>query len=191
MAARAVWLCCPLYSALLCGCPSCTFASLHFQHLLHGQADWTAPCSSAILPWNEQLEMTWQDGIAEDISSPKAAKVYPHFSLDLNPLIHSESWALTVLMEEIPPISLEFHHTSWARVQTDHTPESPEEPHQFYTIEKWKLQVLFKLIFSVSLVFGLLGFFPFTAAALFIGHRLLKFSIYHLFANQWKGSWNE
>lgn len=52
--------------------------------------------------------------------SPKAARVSPHCSPGLSPLMHLQAWAQSVLM----------YHTSWARVQTYQTLESPEEPPQ-------------------------------------------------------------
>lgn len=82
VATRAAWLCCPFCSHLLCGCLSCTFVSLHFQHLLHGQADWMAPCSSDLLSCLGMNTRIGDDKTAlqKTLHSPKAARVYPHCS---------------------------------------------------------------------------------------------------------------
>lgn len=77
---------------------------------------------------------------------PSTAQKLPHCS----PGLHSQAWALSVL-KEISPVSLELHHTSRARAQTDQTPELPEEPLQFYPTEWWKFQALFQIIFPVCL----------------------------------------
>lgn len=102
MATRAICLCCPFCSAFLCGCLSCTFVSLHFQNLLHGKADWMAPCSSDLLSCLGKSNRIWHDKmiLQKSLPSPKSARVCPGCSPGLSPLRHSQAWAQSVLMGE-------------------------------------------------------------------------------------------
>lgn len=145
MASRVIWLHCPLCTALLCGCLSCTFVSLHVQHLLHRQTDWMAPCSSDLLSCLGMSNRIWHDKMLLQKTLHKAQKL-PQCS----PGLHSQALALSVL-KEISPVSLELHHTSRARAQTDQTPELPEEPLQLYPTQQWKFQVLFQIILPICL----------------------------------------
>lgn len=137
---KAFWLCCTFCSALLCACLSCTFVFLHFQHLLHGQGDWMAPCSSDLLSCleNEQQGMTWQDGIAENPSQPKSCQGLSSLQFRSEPSDAPTGMSSSVLTEEIPPISLELHHTSPARA---HRLDSRIPWRTSSVLDNWKVKI--------------------------------------------------
>lgn len=193
MATKAYWFCCTFCNAPLCGCLSCTFVSLHFQYLLHRQADGIAPCSSNLLSclgmsnrlWHDKME--WQ----KTLHSPKVARVYPHCSPGLNPLTHSQAWALSVLAGKSHPC----HWSCTTHPEPGHRQTRFQNPLK-NLFSFWRLKSAISRFFSrwffLFILICLVSLFTYlSAAALFAGHRLIKFSIYPLSANQWKGSWNE